>query len=153
MLPDQVVPQEVTRALRDVLGECLVGLVLYGSRARGDARPESDWDVLLIAEQLPEQPFARHLFLKRALPAECRGMVSFLAKTPKEFEAGVSSLYLDIAADGTVLYDPRGYAKQKLDELRRLIRREGLHRERTPAGDVWRWDQAPAQPWTLEWGA
>jgi uncharacterized protein len=26
-------------------------LILYGSRARGDARPDSDWDLLLLAEK------------------------------------------------------------------------------------------------------
>ncbi|MBK8432567.1 MAG: nucleotidyltransferase domain-containing protein [Chloroflexi bacterium] len=57
--------QPVTSALQEALGDDLVALVLFGSRARGDARPDSDWDLLLIAEGLPERPFARHLALKR----------------------------------------------------------------------------------------
>jgi len=39
----------VVSALREGLGDDLVALVLFGSRARGDHYPQSDWDLLLIA--------------------------------------------------------------------------------------------------------
>lgn len=144
---------QAIEALRQALGDGLISVILFGSRARGDARDGSDWDLLVIADGLPERRFQRHLFLKRILPVSCRGSVSLLAKTPHEFEAHVPALYLDIALDGQILYDPRGYGARRLAELRRLIGRQGLYRERTPAGDVWRWHQAPAQPWTLQWSS
>lgn len=31
-------------------GERLKGIILFGSRARGDARPDSDWDVAVVIE-------------------------------------------------------------------------------------------------------
>lgn len=31
--------------------EPTVEIILYGSRARGDARPDSDWDVLVIVDK------------------------------------------------------------------------------------------------------
>jgi hypothetical protein len=40
-----------------------------------------------------------------------------LAKTPQEFEEKISSLYLDIAQDGKILFDPQGYADQRLAAL------------------------------------
>jgi len=37
-------------------------------RARGEARPDSDWDFLVIAENLPERLLHRLIFLKKILP-------------------------------------------------------------------------------------
>ena len=56
----------------------------------------------------------RHILLKRFLPAVYRGAVSLLAKTPQEFEEKISSLYLDIAQDGKILFDPQGYAHREV---------------------------------------
>ncbi|WP_322487498.1 nucleotidyltransferase domain-containing protein [Chloroflexus sp.] len=50
-ISNEIVP--VVAAFQQQLGHNLIGIVLFGSRARGDARPESDWDLLLIAEHLP----------------------------------------------------------------------------------------------------
>ncbi len=148
---DQDVPKQAVTALGEALAERLVAAVLFGSRARGDARPDSDWDLLVLAEGLPDRPFERLLYLKRLLPEQCRGAISALAKTPREFEAHLSSLYLDIALDGQILYDPRGYAAERLGSLKELMDEAGLYRERTEAGDLWRWKSAPSGPWALEW--
>lgn len=138
-------------ALAAGLGDRLVGVVLFGSRARGDHRPDSDWDVLVIAEGLPEHPLERHRRLVDALRPRFAGLVSLLAKTPEEFEAYLSAIYLDIALDGKILFDPRGYAADKLSRLRGIIERKGLDRERTPAGDRWRWRKPPPRHWSIEW--
>jgi predicted nucleotidyltransferase len=44
--------QRVRKAVESVVGAESMELYLYGSRARGDATPESDWDLLLI---LPDE--------------------------------------------------------------------------------------------------
>ncbi len=49
--------QALVEHLRRQLGERLV--VLFGSRARGEATEESDWDLLIIVEGLPRSPLAR----------------------------------------------------------------------------------------------
>lgn len=148
----QPTPGQAITALRAGLGDRLIAAVLFGSRARGEASAESDWDILLIAEGLPPAPFERHLFLKRLLPHGCRGAVSFLAKTPEEFESHLASIYLNIALDGQILWDPHGYARRQLAAIRNVIERAGLYRERTVAGDVWRWQKEPSGIWALEWG-
>jgi hypothetical protein len=124
---------------------------LYGSRARGQAREASDWDLFIIATDLPMQLWERHILLKRFLPAAYRGAVSLLAKTPQEFEEKISSLYLDIAQDGQILFDPQGYAHRRLALLQRLMAETGLYRKKSSGGEVWRWRQKPGQPWALEW--
>jgi predicted nucleotidyltransferase len=107
-------------------GERLVAVVLYGSRARGDFHDESDWDLLLLIEGLPESYFDRY---QLSLPA----------------------LYLDIGLDGRVLYERGSYATERLEQIRQIIDRVGLYRERTPAGDMWRWRQPPPAHWSVTW--
>jgi len=147
---NEILSQIVT-ALQKGLEGRLVAVVLYGSRARGQEREASDWDLFIIAMDLPTQLWERHILLKRFLPAAYRGAVSLLAKTPQEFEEKISSLYLDIAQDGQILFDPQGYAHRRLTDLQRLMAETGLYRKKSLGGEVWRWRQKPRQPWALEW--
>ena len=146
---DELAP--VVEALRQTLGENLIALALFGSRARGDAKPDSDWDLLVIARYLPPGHMARYRMLKEQLPPFWRGRVSILAKTPAEFEAALPSLYLDIALDGRILYDPFGYAQDRLLRLRRLIQAKGLRREKRGEDFVWEWETFPGFGWSLRW--
>lgn len=141
----------VISALKKGMGERLVAVVLFGSRARGEADDHSDWDLLLIAHDLPPKPFQRHLQLKQMLPADWRGKVAILAKTPVEFESHLSSLFLDIALDGIILYDSQDYMASRLGRLRRLIRDQGLQRIQEQRDLVWRWRRFPGFDWSLEW--
>jgi predicted nucleotidyltransferase len=140
------------KALERGLGNRLVALVLFGSRARGEAREDSDWDLLVLAHNLPARPFRRHRLLKQMLPPAERGRISLLAKTPQEFEASLPALYLDIALDAVVLYDPDRYIADRLARLRQLINEKGLRRERTGRDLVWHWQEFPGFGWTVEWG-
>ncbi len=149
--PQKLLLNQMVESLKKGLGERLIAIVLFGSRARGDAHEGSDWDVFVIAQDLPIRIFQRHLFLKAQLPPRWRADFSILAKTPEEFESSVSSLYLDIALDGMVLYDPRGYAHEKLTRLRTLIYQKGLRREKVGQDFAWQWDKFPGFGWSLEW--
>ncbi len=140
----------VVHSLREGLGNSLIAVALFGSRVRGDARAESDWDLLLIAHRLPKRPLQRHFFLKSFLPDYWRGRVSILAKMPDEFQSWLPSLYLDIALDARILYDPQGYLSQHLIRLRNEIVRQGLRRDRSNGGWIWRWQKELIR-WPLLW--
>jgi predicted nucleotidyltransferase len=148
---DPAALQEAVIALRQALSKRLIAVVLFGSRARGEAHETSDWDLLVIARDLPAKTLARHLLLKNALPAHWRAKVAILGKTPEEFEAALPSLYLDIALDGIALYDPEDYATVRLARLRRLIEIRGLRREADRRDLAWHWQQFPGFNWSLEW--
>lgn len=150
-LQARTVMAEIVTALKHRLGEHLIAIVLFGSRARGEANEASDWDLLIIAHHLPANVMERHLMLKSALPIAWRARTAILAKTPQEFEARLPSLYLDIALDGIVLYDTNEYITERLARLRKLIQNKGLHRETAQRDLVWRWQQFPGFNWSLEW--
>jgi len=42
-------------ALNDLYGNRLERVVLFGSRARGDARPDSDYDVAVFLKDMPDR--------------------------------------------------------------------------------------------------
>jgi uncharacterized protein len=147
----QEMPGSVVLELGEGLGDDLVAVVLFGSRARDEAREGSDWDFLVVARNLPERTLERAFRLKKMLPPLYRGEASLLAKTPDEFTAGLPDLYLDIALDGVVLHDTDGYMTERLEVLRTLIRRKGLRREKEGRDLIWRWEQPPGPDWSLEW--
>jgi uncharacterized protein len=144
-------PSEILAALKSGLGEYLIAVALFGSRARGDADRDSDWDFLVIARGLPERVLQRHLWLKTMLPAAWRGQAAILAKTPAEFEVSLPGLYLDIALDGILLYDTDRFLATRLAYLRRLIDAHGLRRDASQRDLIWRWEQFPGYDWSLDW--
>jgi predicted nucleotidyltransferase len=42
-------------ALEDIYGDRLERVVLFGSRARGDARPDSDYDIAVFLKSMPDR--------------------------------------------------------------------------------------------------
>jgi len=46
--------EEFVEACKKKLGESLVSIVLFGSRVKGYARKDSDYDLLIIAKNLPD---------------------------------------------------------------------------------------------------
>jgi predicted nucleotidyltransferase len=143
--------ESITTALRAQLGEKLVALVLFGSRARVDTQPDSDWDFLLIAHDLPEKSFERYLFIKELLPKRWRGITSVLAMTPEEFSGNLQPIYLDIAVDGFVLHDSSGFITTRLAALKHLIEQKSLKREQRGVDLIWRWQDVPPMAWSFEW--
>ena len=80
----------VLQALEDAFAERLKMVVLFGSQARGEARPHSDHDLCVVIEGLPTEPVARQRAVRGILlPILDRlpGPITFLAKTPEEVAA------------------------------------------------------------------
>jgi predicted nucleotidyltransferase len=71
--------QRFKAALKDIYGDRIDRVVLFGSRARGEARPDSDYDVAVFLKELPDA------WTERRRLADLR--VDFLDATGAFFEA------------------------------------------------------------------
>ena len=76
--PDPILTQ-FRAALNEIYGDRIDRVVLFGSRARGDERPDSDYDIAVFLKSLPN----RWVELDRL--ADLRG--SFLDETGAFFDA------------------------------------------------------------------
>jgi predicted nucleotidyltransferase len=85
----------VVQALEKTFAGRLKTVVLFGSQARGQARPGSDHDLYVVIEGLPREPLARQRTVRGILlPILDRlpGAISFVAKTPEEMAANQGSI-------------------------------------------------------------
>ena len=141
--------QELVKHYRSRLAEALEGIVLYGSRARGNARPDSDVDLLLVATALPDDPFERSRLLSAPRLGYNQPSVSTRGLTTHEYERDIASIDLDIAIDGQILFDKVGYMAERLSLIRRRLDEAGLFRN---SELVWRWRRWPTRSdWAVTW--
>lgn len=145
------VVHEYAAGLRDLLGDRLVSVVLFGSVARGEAGPYSDIDLLIVIELLPAGRFARKDVLAALDPMVDAKLVDLerqgcfhrlcrLIKT-KEEAARIVPLYLDLTEDAVLVYDREGFFAAVLARLRARLQVLGAVRKRM--GKVRYWDLNP----------
>lgn len=140
--------------LRLRLGEALVSLVLYGSRARGTHQEDSDIDVLIVVEGLPLDRAGRHALLqpikqtvdREHAAARCRPAphLAYIVKTREE-ASHHAPLYLDMTEDAVLVRDRDGFFAAVLDRLRRRMAELGSRRVWLDNG--WYWILKPDMGW------
>lgn len=141
----------VLAACRQHYGERLVSLAVFGSVGRGVPRPDSDVDLLIVAQDLPRGRVARAADFRaveqavaprlRALRSE--GITSELSpvfKTPAELSQG-SPLLLDMVEDARLLQDREDFLRNALAALQARLERLGARR--VWRGSAWYWDLRP----------
>jgi predicted nucleotidyltransferase len=141
----------LTAGCRVHYGDRLVSLVLFGSVARGSSGPESDIDLLVVAEGLPDGRVPRaHDFsaIERSLAADLAEArragwaveLSPVFKTPAEVRQG-SALFLDMVDDARILEDRDAFMRHALTALRGRL--AALGARRIWRGNAWYWDLKP----------
>ncbi|MBO3841802.1 MAG: nucleotidyltransferase domain-containing protein [Candidatus Brockarchaeota archaeon] len=153
-IPHQYYAQVVRRyceLLREVLGDRLLSVMLFGSIARGDWDKNSDIDILIVAEGWEDKPaWVRIKELRRAkeaLEASPEYSESLRAgyypiiqnyclnvEEAKRF----NRIYLDAVLDGIMLYDKNSFLTAVLQSLRKRLEEMGSVRVTLPGkGFYW----------------
>lgn len=103
--PDTALFRSDIRArIQAALGPDLDQALLYGSRARGDAKPDSDWDVLVLLKDHGDLSSARRKMrdLTGALAEETNECVSIIALRWLDADSYVG-LLANVAQEGQAL--------------------------------------------------
>ena len=143
------------RLLSEILlfyGERLISVVVFGSVARETQNFDSDLDLLIIAEGLPQgrmrrirefepveekiEPFLKFLQQNKGINT----YLSAIIKSPEEARGG-SPLFLDMVEDAKILFDKDGFFEGILEKLKNRLRELGARR--IWRGNAWYWDLKP----------
>lgn len=141
--------EEYCLALKQHFGERLSSICLFGSVARVEAEPESDIDILVVAEGLPMDLGLRtretsyiHENLKKSegylslRKLGISGLIADIFLTPQEVKAHPPIL-LDIVDDGVIIYDKGFFLARELDSLKEALRRLNARKVSGSKGHYW----------------
>jgi uncharacterized protein len=129
------------------MGGSLRSVILFGSVARGQARPNSDVDLLVVAEGFPlslrdrRRPLLeswQRIRTDRGLPPVEWNLVT---KSPEEAIVH-SPLYLDLVEDAVFILDQGDLIGHVLSDMRERMAKLGSRRVYLADG-TWYWDLKP----------
>ena len=145
--------QPILHSLEAHFGDRLKCVVLFGSQARGEARPDSDHDLFVVIEALPRDPVQRNRAVRMTLlPILDRlpGPISFVSKTPAEVAANLTPLLLDVFVDGICIYG-QSYFEPLHRRAADALQQAGLQRRRIGDTWVWRFPHVQMSDWEISW--
>ncbi len=103
-MPDRKLEEIIDRILRVIVPD---KIILFGSRARGEARDDSDYDLLLIKSGIrseDERAIAQDIYVNLI---GVKAGVDVIVKTPENVEEGrkrQSSIVREATDEGVVVY-------------------------------------------------
>lgn len=114
----------------------VVGAILFGSQVKGTATPDSDFDLLVVAEDIPSERHHRSreiVSLSHYIPVL---PLDILLLTSGETLANFrhhNPLFLDIAEEGILILDDNHWLANLVQQTQLYIRERGIRRY----GDGW----------------
>ncbi|MFW6139787.1 MAG: nucleotidyltransferase family protein [Acidobacteriota bacterium] len=143
--------EKLLKESKSFYGNNLVSFVVFGSVARETFRFNSDIDILIIAENLPDGRMKRvkqfssveekiQSFLESLEKQDIHTYISPVFKTPNEVKKG-SPLFLDMVEDALILYDKDDFFSKWLKNFKERLKKLGA--KRVWRGNMWYWVLKP----------
>lgn len=130
-------------------GDNLTSICVFGSVARGESDEESDLDIMVVANGLPEDVGVRYRdtadmrsevklteAYKKLRATEKCAQISEVYLTPEEVSKH-PPLLLDIVEDGLIVYDKNGFLQEVLSDIKARLRELGAIRVKARKGRYW----------------
>ncbi len=93
-----------TRKLKERLGDRLIKTILFGSRARGDFFPDSDYDLLIVVDEVTSEINEAIDDLAGEFLYEYNRLFPVIAVSEKRFmNSKYDPLYMNIRKEGVLL--------------------------------------------------
>lgn len=125
---------QVEKIIRLFPSETVLGLLLYGSYARGEQTAQSDIDLLLVLDS--QTPLTRTLYAGLDAIAEDLGKIEVHISHLPSVEGPLSSLWAEVALDGIVLYEKEAVLTRICQQLRRKIA-SGMYTRKSAHGQTY----------------
>lgn len=110
-------------------GPRVVAAAMFGSRVKGSARADSDYDIFIIMQQLDPNPNVREKFVSSGIAnilltsgVRISPLVLSREEAMHEAESG-SPLLATVLSNYEILYDPTRFMAELLDQVKRTRRR------------------------------
>jgi predicted nucleotidyltransferase len=114
-----------------------MGVILHGSWSRGEARPGSDVDVLIVVDE--SVPLTRALYRawdRQPISWENRPVDAHFIHVPRPLDRA-SGVWCEAAVEGRLLFDRRGGVEEALIAIRRAIAGGRLVRKHAHGQPYW----------------
>ena len=101
---EEEIIQEFKRRVKTILGDRLDRIILFGSRSRGDAEEDSDFDFLVLVKSFADESKPSVRTIAHELSLRCDVVVTALVVTLDDFrEDRYFYLYENIKNEGKVI--------------------------------------------------
>ena len=99
-----MINNQILNAIRDKASQIVPKgaiVILFGSRARGDAREDSDWDVLILLdkERITSQDIDDYSYPLRELGWEYNQCINTILYTKRDWESSIISPFREIVTE------------------------------------------------------
>lgn len=136
----QIVSKEFCNIVLSKFGDKLVSLVIFGSRAKGRGRWDSDLDLIIVLEGLPDDWRRKDKILsdlEYEMSIRYGISISPIYFSPQDIEIGVEikdRLLLGVLLAYEIIYDKNNFFKKNIEKLKKTLQKEGakyIRREKT----------------------